>query len=42
MNDQAVTIRFRDTMNQKRVSLNEIHAIIEKEVSMRALLSGLI
>jgi len=42
MNDQAVTIRFRDTMNQKRVSLNELHAIIEKEVSMRALLSGLI
>ena len=42
MTDQAVTIRFRDTMDQKRVSLNELNTIIEKEVSMRGLLSGLI
>lgn len=42
LNDQTVTIRYRDTMDQKRVSLNELHAIIEKEVSMKALLSGLV
>jgi glycyl-tRNA synthetase len=42
MTDQAVTIRFRDTMDQKRVSLNELNTIIEKEVSMRGLLRGLI
>jgi hypothetical protein len=29
-------------MDQKRVSLEELHAIIEKEVSMKALLSGLV
>ena len=42
MNDQSVTIRYRDTMDQKRVSLDGLHAIIEKEVSMKALLSGLV
>ena len=42
LNDQSVTIRYRDTMDQKRVSLEELHAIIEKEVSMKALLSGLV
>ena len=42
LNDQTVTIRYRDTMDQKRVSLEELHAIIEKEVSMKALLSGLV
>jgi glycyl-tRNA synthetase len=42
LNDQTVTIRYRDTMDQKRVSLEELHAIIEKEVSMKTLLSGLV
>jgi glycyl-tRNA synthetase len=42
LNDQTVTIRYRDTMDQKRVSLEVLHAIIEKEVSMKALLSGLV
>jgi glycyl-tRNA synthetase len=42
VNDQAVTIRYRDTMNQMRVSLSELHETIEKEVSMKALLKGLI
>ena len=42
LNDQTVTVRYRDTMDQKRVSLEQLHAIIEKEVSMKALLSGLV
>jgi glycyl-tRNA synthetase len=42
LNDQTVTIRYRDTMDQKRISLEELHTIIEKEVSMKALLSGLV
>jgi glycyl-tRNA synthetase len=42
LNDQTVTIRYRDTMDQKRISLEELHTIIEKEVSMKALLSDLV
>ncbi len=34
-----VTIRFRDTMEQKRVSINELKSIIEKEVSINNLLN---
>ncbi|MFA9290386.1 MAG: glycine--tRNA ligase [Solirubrobacteraceae bacterium] len=34
-----VTIRFRDTMEQKRVSMNELKSIIEKEVSINNLLN---
>jgi glycyl-tRNA synthetase len=40
--DQAVTIRFRDSMEQKRVSILELPAIIEQVVSMKTLLRGLL
>lgn len=39
--DRTVTIRFRDTMEQKRVKIEELPAIIEEEVSMKKLLKGL-
>ena len=42
LEDNAVTIRFRDSMDQKRVAINELEGIISKEVSMKALLQGLI
>ena len=41
LNDDAVTIRFRDSMEQRRVNISELETIISKEVSMKALLSGL-
>lgn len=40
--DQAVTIRFRDSMEQKRVSILELPAIIEQVVSIKTLLRGLL
>ncbi|MDP3353095.1 MAG: glycine--tRNA ligase [Flavobacteriaceae bacterium] len=33
--DKAVTIRFRDSMEQKRIPITEIRALINNEVSMR-------
>ncbi len=33
-NDETVTIRYRDSMEQKRVKIKELKAIISKEVSM--------
>ncbi len=33
-NDQTVTIRYRDTMEQKRVAINELKQIISSEVSI--------
>jgi len=33
-NDQTVTIRYRDTMEQKRVAINELKQIISSEVSV--------
>ena len=35
LEDQTVTIRHRDTMEQQRVSISELKAIIHKEVDMR-------
>ncbi len=40
--DNTVTIRFRDSMEQKRVAIDELEGIISKEVSMKALLKGLL
>ncbi len=42
LEDKEVTIRFRDSMEQKRVKIEELQAIISKEVSMKALLQGLL
>ncbi len=35
LNDDSVTIRYRDSMKQQRVKISEIKAIIAEEVSMR-------
>ncbi len=37
LEDRTVTIRHRDTMEQQRVAINELHAIIKKETGMRRL-----
>ncbi len=39
LEDQTVTIRHRDTMQQQRVKIDELNAIIEKEVSVKTWLS---
>jgi len=38
LEDQTVTIRDRDTMQQERVAISELHRIIDGKVNMRALL----
>lgn len=40
--DDSVTIRERDSMEQKRVKITEIHSIMSKEVSMTSLLKNLL
>ncbi|MBT8326657.1 MAG: glycine--tRNA ligase, partial [Bacteroidia bacterium] len=42
LEDSEVTIRFRDSMEQRRVKIEELSSIISKEVSMKALLKGLV
>ncbi|MXV37982.1 glycine--tRNA ligase [Flavobacteriaceae bacterium Ap0902] len=41
LDDDSITIRERDTMEQRRVKISEIKGIMEKEVSMTALLKKL-
>jgi len=41
LKDNCVTIRFRDTMKQERVNINELHGIIADKVSMSKLLKKL-
>ncbi len=41
LEDKMVTIRFRDTMEQKRVAISDLPSIIESEVSMKRLLKNL-
>jgi len=41
LQDNAVTIRFRDSMEQNRVSISDLPKIIGEEVSMRNLLNNL-
>lgn len=36
-----VTLRFRDTMEQKRVLINDLRGIIDRETSMKALLKSI-
>ena len=40
--DNCVTIRFRDTMEQERVSIDKLHDIISEKVSMKNLLKKII
>ncbi len=42
LEDDTVTIRDRDTLVQKRIKINELTGIIEKEVSMSLLLAKLL
>ncbi|HEY5498912.1 MAG TPA: His/Gly/Thr/Pro-type tRNA ligase C-terminal domain-containing protein, partial [Bacteroidales bacterium] len=42
LEDQCVTIRHRDTMQQERVAINELKAIISKGVSMKELFKKLV
>ena len=41
LNDNSVTLRFRDTMEQKRVHIDELATIIDKEVNMKYLFEKL-
>jgi len=41
LNDNSVTLRFRDTMEQKRVHIDELVSIIDKEVNMKYLFEQL-
>ncbi len=41
LNDSCVTLRFRDTMEQERVPISELNAIIEDKVSIASLLKKL-
>ncbi|MCO6494667.1 MAG: glycine--tRNA ligase [Bacteroidetes bacterium] len=41
LNDNAVTVRDRDTMEQKRVAIAELHPLISSKVNMNILLSKL-
>ncbi|MBP5386936.1 MAG: glycine--tRNA ligase [Prevotella sp.] len=41
LNDGTVTLRFRDTMEQERVSIDQLNSIIEDKVSIASLLKKL-
>ena len=41
LDDNCVTIRFRDTMEQERVPIDQLHGVIADKVSMRRLLDKL-
>ena len=41
LNDNSVTIRYRDTMEQERISIDDIEKIVNEKVSMRRLLEKL-
>jgi glycyl-tRNA synthetase len=42
LQDNTVTIRYRDTMEQERVAIDKLHAIISEKVSITSLLKKLI
>ena len=42
LNDQTVTIRERDSMNQERVSIDNLTELIGKKVSVKSLLEKLV
>lgn len=39
--DSSVTLRYRDSMEQKRVKIDELHGLISEEVSWKKLLNNL-
>ncbi len=41
LEDECVTVRYRDTMEQKRVKISELQSVVEAEVSMRRLFEKL-
>ncbi|MEZ5071188.1 MAG: glycine--tRNA ligase [Bacteroidales bacterium] len=41
LEDDTVTIRYRDTMEQERVSVENLHGIISKKVSLRTLFESI-
>ena len=41
LTDGKVTLRFRDTMEQERVNISDLNAIIEDKVSIVSLLKKL-
>jgi glycyl-tRNA synthetase len=41
LNDNAVTLRERDSMKQERVPIEKIHEIVAQKVSMKRLLEQL-
>ncbi|MBK8845219.1 MAG: glycine--tRNA ligase [Bacteroidetes bacterium] len=42
LNDDTVTIRFRDDMKQERISVSEVNAIVDAKVNMKNLLMGIL
>ena len=41
LNDNSVTLRYRDSMKQERISVDDLHKVIDKEVNMKHLLAKL-
>jgi glycyl-tRNA synthetase len=41
LEDETVTVRYRDTTEQKRVKISELHSLINKEVSFKSILEKL-
>jgi glycyl-tRNA synthetase len=39
--DNSVTLRYRDSMEQKRIKIDELHSLISEEVSWKKLLNNL-
>ncbi|MBR1630414.1 MAG: glycine--tRNA ligase [Paludibacteraceae bacterium] len=37
LNDQSVTIRYRDTMQQERIAISELHSLIQRATAMSTL-----
>ena len=40
-NDNSITIRYRDTMKQERISISELPEILNQELGWQSLLSNL-
>ncbi|MDX2188492.1 MAG: glycine--tRNA ligase [Bacteroidota bacterium] len=41
LEDQAVTVRFRDTTDQKRIAIQDLHKLIDEELSFKKILTQL-
>ena len=42
LEDNTVTIRYRDTMKQERVAIDKLEAILEEKVSMKTVFKDLV